>query len=64
MYVFLKQILWDKFVVNFMGPEIFIINLSSVRAPLEDSGHDQNMFSFFFFSLSLAMLSHAISSVE
>ena len=64
MYVFLKQILWDKFVVNFMGPEIFIINLSSVRAPLEDSGHDQNMFSFFFISLSLAMLSHAISSVE
>ena len=48
MYIFLKQILCDKFVVNFMGPEIFIINLSSVRAPLEDSGHDQNMFSFFF----------------
>ena len=56
MYIFLKQILCDKFVVNFMGPEIFIINLSSVRAPLEDSGHDQNMFSFFFF---LSFSSHA-----
>lgn len=51
MYVFLKQILWDKFVANFTGPEIFIINLSSVRAPLEDSDHDKNMFSFFFLFL-------------
>ena len=55
---FLKHIVWDKFLANFMGPGIFIINLSSVRAPLEDSGHNQNIF------FSLAMFSHAISSVE